>query len=102
LREFILEACDSNDLALFGELSETFPAELLLAEAADLGEQYRQQFEQLAQEWGKPKVGDLVFWLDCPASLAALNPFTVRGVEGDKICVDWVYHPIHFSRLTSV
>lgn len=85
MREFIVEACNNNDLELFSELSETFPVELLLAEAVELGEQYRQQFEQMVQELGKPKVGDLVFWHDCPASLAALNPFTVRRVEGDTI-----------------
>lgn len=99
MREFILEACNNNDLELFSELSETFPAELLLAEAANLGEQYLHQFEQLAEEWGKPKVGELVFWHDCPASLAALNPFTVRGVEGDNIYVEYIYHPILLGRL---
>lgn len=55
MRELILEACSSNDSKLFSELRETFPLELLLAELAELGSQYQQQFEQLNRKWEKDR-----------------------------------------------
>ncbi len=51
MRELIKEACSSNDSKLFSELRETFPLELLIAELAELGEQYQQQFSELNRKW---------------------------------------------------
>lgn len=55
--------------------------------------------KQQATEAPALKVGSQVLWTNCPGCFEFLNPFTVRGIEGDVVWLDWIYHPVERSKL---